>query len=210
MADGPRRRVLIVEDDLTMLTLLSAVCEAGGHEPVTATDGVEALEAASTGACDLVLLDMNLPGMSGLEVCRRMRRDGRREPIIVVTASTDTVDAVVALEVGADDYVRKPFHARELAARIARHLRRREPQTPGNGVRRMEFPGLVIDPIRRQVWRDGAEVRLTITEFNLLHTLAERPKAVVTRRELMQRIWNQDAADSRTIDAHIYRLRRKV
>ena len=213
MADAARRRVLIVEDDLAMLTLLGAVCESGGLEAVSVMDGPAALEAVTTRGCDLILLDMNLPGMSGLEVCRRMRRSGLREPIIVVTSSTDTVDAVVALEVGADDYVRKPFHARELAARIHRHLTRRDPPGAGgsNGAaRRMEFPGLVIDPVRRQVWRDGVEIKLTITEFNLLQTLAERPRAVVTRRELMQRIWNQDAADSRTIDAHIYRLRRKV
>jgi DNA-binding response OmpR family regulator len=206
---SPDQRVLIVEDDPTARKLLCAVVEASHLEPVPASDGVEALQLATTGI-DLVLLDMNLPGLGGLEVCRRLRRDGLGAPIIMVTACLDTVDAVVALEIGADDYVRKPFHARELAARIATHLRRKSGPTPSQTPARLEFPGLVIDTARRQVWRDGVEVELTITEFNLLRVLAERPEMVVSRRELMQRVWNQDVADSRTIDAHIYRLRRKV
>jgi two-component system response regulator ResD len=202
-------RVLVVEDDPTARALIVGVCEASHFEPIVATDGIEAVEKAA-GGVDLVLLDMNLPGLGGLEVCRRLRREGLAAPIIMVTACTDTVDAVVALEVGADDYVRKPFHVRELSARMASHLRRRVSVQPNQVPARLEFPGLVIDTGRRQVWRDGVEVDLTITEFNLLRALAERPELVVTRRELMQRVWNQDVGDSRTIDAHIYRLRRKL
>ena len=202
-------RILVVEDDPTARELLCAVCEASHFEAIPAVDGLEAIEKAAAGV-DLVLLDMNLPGLGGLEVCRRLRRDGLAAPIIMVTSCTDTVDAVVALEVGADDYVRKPFHVRELAARMASHLRHKVAVQPGQVPARLEFPGLVIDTGRRQVWRDGVEVDLTITEFNLLRALAERPEMVVTRRELMQRVWNQDVGDSRTIDAHIYRLRRKV
>ena len=205
----PAPRILVVEDDPTTRALICSVCESAHLEPIPAADGVEALEKAIAGV-DLVLLDMNLPGLGGLEVCRRLRRDGLAVPIVMVTGNTDTVDAVVALEVGADDYVRKPFHTRELAARLNSHLRRRGTKVAGRTATRLEFPGLVIDTGRRQVWRDGVEVDLTITEFNLLRTLAEHPEMVVTRRELMQRVWNQDAADSRTIDAHIYRLRRKV
>ena len=156
--------ILIADDDATARALMTAVVEAVHLEPAQAADGAEALEKAAEGV-DLVLLDMNLPRLNGLEVCRRLRRDGYRTPIIMVTARTATVDVVVALEVGADDYVRKPFHPRELSARIASQLRSETSARASRSSSVLTFPGLTIDAAKRQVWREGVEVDLTHTEF---------------------------------------------
>ncbi|HUY61767.1 MAG TPA: response regulator transcription factor, partial [Candidatus Dormibacteraeota bacterium] len=159
----------------------------------------------------LIILDVNLPGMSGLDVCRRLRADGSRTPILMLTAKSDTIDVVVGLELGADDYITKPFEVRELLARVGAHLRRAE-ITPSENVReRFEFPGLSIDLRRRQVHRDGEEIPLTLTEFNLLALLASRPGQVMSRGELLRRVWGYEVEiETRTVDAHVYRLRRKI
>ncbi len=153
----------------------------------------------------------HLCGMSGLDVCRRLRAEGARVPIIMLTAKSDTIDVVVGLELGADDYVTKPFEVRELMARIGAHLRRSEISAQEQPRDRFEFPGLTIDLGRRQVFRDGEEVMLTLTEFNLLALLASRPGQVMSRGELLRRVWGYEVEiETRTVDAHVYRLRRKI
>jgi DNA-binding response OmpR family regulator len=134
-------------------------------------------------------------------------------PIIMLTAKSDTIDKVVGLEVGADDYVTKPFEVRELMARIGAHLRRSDADAAGeaSSKSRREFPGLVIDISRRQVWRDGVEVILTVTEFNVLALLTSRPGQVFSRSELLRDVWGYDVdIETRTVDAHVYRLRKKI
>jgi two-component system response regulator MtrA len=162
---------------------------------------------------DLILLDINMPGMSGLDVCRKLRAEGSLVPIIMLTAKSDTIDKVVGLEVGADDYVTKPFEVRELMARIGAHLRRSDADAAGDASNksRREFPGLVIDISRRQVWRDDVEVVLTVTEFNVLALLTSRPGQVFSRSELLRDVWGYDVdIETRTVDAHVYRLRKKI
>jgi DNA-binding response OmpR family regulator len=166
---------------------------------------------AREGNPDLIILDVNLPQMSGIEVCRRLRNEGSRVPIIMLTAKSDTIDKVVGLELGADDYVTKPFEVRELLARIGAHLRRSEISAQEAPKDRFEFPGLTIDLGRRQVFRDSEEVLLTLTEFNLLALLASRPGQVMSRGELLRRVWGYEVEiETRTVDAHVYRLRRKI
>jgi DNA-binding response OmpR family regulator len=151
--------------------------------------------------------------MSGLDVCRKLRAEGSLVPIIMLTAKSDTIDKVVGLEVGADDYVTKPFEVRELMARIGAHLRRSDADAAGEATNksRREFPGLVIDISRRQVWRDDVEVILTVTEFNVLALLTSRPGQVFSRSELLRDVWGYDVdIETRTVDAHVYRLRKKI
>ena len=211
MSSGGTRTLLIVEDDAPTRDLIRLACQPQNYQVLEASTGPEGLEGARQSAPDLIILDVNLPGMSGLDVCRRLRADGSRTPILMLTAKSDTIDVVVGLELGADDYITKPFEVRELLARIGAHLRRAE-IAPSEHVReRFEFPGLSIDLRRRQVHRDGEEVPLTLTEFNLLALLASRPGQVMSRGELLRRVWGYEVEiETRTVDAHVYRLRRKI
>ena len=208
---GAGKTILIVEDDAPSREVVRLACAAQNHTLLEAQNGVEGLDMARDGSPDLILLDVNMPGMSGLDVCRRLRADGSRVPIIMLTAKSDTIDVVVGLELGADDYVTKPFEVRELMARIGAHLRRADITPQEQPKDRFEFPGLTIDLGRRQVFRDGDEVPLTLTEFNLLALLASRPGQVMSRGELLRRVWGYEVEiETRTVDAHVYRLRRKV
>jgi len=211
MSSGMDRTILIVEDDQATREVVALACAPQNYHLIEATTGPDGLELAREHSPDLIILDVNLPGMSGLDVCRRLRADGSRVPILMLTAKSDTIDVVVGLELGADDYIPKPFEVRELMARIGAHLRRSE-ITPSEHTRdRFEFPGLTIDLRRRQVHRDGEEVPLTLTEFNLLALLASRPGQVMSRGELLRRVWGYEVEiETRTVDAHVYRLRRKI
>ena len=208
---GAGKTILIVEDDQPSREVVRLATSAQNHTLLEADNGLSGLEMAREHNPDLIILDVNLPGMSGLDICRRLRADGSRVPIIMLTAKADTIDVVVGLELGADDYVTKPFEVRELMARIGAHLRRAE-ITPQEQPRdRFDFPGLSIDLGRRQVFRDGDEVLLTLTEFNLLALLASRPGQVMSRGELLRRVWGYEVEiETRTVDAHVYRLRRKI
>ena len=208
---GAGKTILIVEDDQPSREVVKLATGAQNHTLLEADNGLSGLEMAREHNPDLIILDVNLPGMSGLDICRRLRADGSRVPIIMLTAKADTIDVVVGLELGADDYVTKPFEVRELMARIGAHLRRAE-ITPQEQPRdRFDFPGLSIDLGRRQVFRDGEEVLLTLTEFNLLALLASRPGQVMSRGELLRRVWGYEVEiETRTVDAHVYRLRRKI
>jgi DNA-binding response OmpR family regulator len=194
-----------------MRDILSTVAQQHGFGLQFAEDGAEGLRLAEQSDVDLILLDLNLPGMPGLDVCRRLRGAGVEVPIIILSASTDTVDVVVALEIGADDYIAKPFEIRELAARVNAKLRRQ--RTTQSQVRpgRLKFPGLIVDIGRHEVLRDGESVNLTPTEFDLLALLSASPGRVISRSEMIQKVWGQGAdLDLRSVDAHVYRLRRKI
>ena len=205
-----RRRVLLIEDDNDIAEAIAYQMEKAGLQVRVARTGEEGLEAVRKGT-DLVLLDLNLPGMDGLEVCRLIRRQQATAhvPIIIVSARADEVDRVLGLEMGADDYVVKPFSLKELAARAKVALRRAASAVEAaQGYRdenwEIEFDAYVV---RYQ----GREIRLTHKEFELLRHLVERPGRVLTRERLLERVWGWDSdVDVRSIDAHIRRLRLKL
>jgi DNA-binding response OmpR family regulator len=207
----PLASVLLIDDDPAMATMLGLLACEHSFTVDVATDGVEGLHRATRSDADLIVLDLNLPRMTGLDVCRRIRAAEIQVPILMLSAHCDVVDVVVGLEMGADDYVTKPFELRELAARIGAHLRRQRRTTAQVRPGRMKFPGLVVDLGRHEVLRDGETVDLTRTEFNLLALLVSRPGHAVSRVEMIERVWGHEAElEPRSIDAHIYRLRRKI
>jgi two-component system alkaline phosphatase synthesis response regulator PhoP len=210
-----RRRLLVVEDDATLRQALRFNLAREGYEVGVATNGPEALEAVRGRRPDLVLLDVMLPGMSGVEVLRVMRQEGIDTPVIIVSAKTEELDRVVGLKVGADDYVTKPFSRPELLARIEAVLRRgrraaeASERGPRDGV--LVFDGLRIDPARREVTLAGEPLRLTTKEFDLLAHLAAAPGRIFTRDQLLSGIWGYDyEGDSRTVDVHLSWLRTKL
>ncbi|HYZ00577.1 MAG TPA: response regulator transcription factor [Candidatus Binatia bacterium] len=206
-----RHRVLVVEDDAAEREVVVQVCRQEGYDVEQAATGSEGLQRASAGEHDVVLLDWVLPDITGLDVCRELRRLGLPSSIIMVTGRTAKVDVVVGLEVGADDYITKPFHARELAARLAAHLRRA--QRPSEERRRgLVTAGAVeIDTDGRRIRIGGAEVRLTFTEFNLLALLATNQGRVLTRAQLLERVWGYlTEVDYHSVDPHVQRLRKKL
>ena len=203
--------VLVVEDDASNRAILRTACESISMTVLEAATGDDAVCLAVDRHPDVILLDVGLPDISGIEVCRRLRALQVTVPIIMVSGKADLLDVVVGIEVGADDYVRKPYKVRELIARIAAQLRRRTPSGPPRTTNRLEFPGLEIDLQGYWVRRDGEEVRLTLTEFNLLAMLASRKGDTVSRPELLSTVWAHNLeVDSRTIDAHVHRLRSKL
>jgi two-component system response regulator MtrA len=205
-------RILLVEDDPSIREVTALGLRAAGFTVATAADGVEALERWRADGPDLVLLDVMLPRLDGLEVCRVIRREATT-PIVMLTARADTIDVVVGLESGADDYVRKPFEMPELVARVRAALRRRAADAaPGEaGPAPILLGPLRIDPAGRTATRDGREVPLTRTEFDLLVELARSPGRVFSRDLLLDRVWGYDyLGDSRLVDVAVGRLRAKV
>jgi two-component system response regulator MtrA len=203
-------RVLIVEDDPSIREVAMLGLRAAGFEVSTAPDGVSGLDRFRAGSPDLVLLDIMLPGLDGLEVCRAIRREST-VPVVMLTARGDTIDIVVGLEAGADDYVRKPFEMAELVARVRAALRRRGREPGGDVPDRLELGALVIDVGGRTVSREGREIPLTRTEFDLLVELAHRPGRVIARELLLDRVWGYDyLGDSRLVDVAVGRLRAKI
>jgi DNA-binding response OmpR family regulator len=203
-------RVLLVEDDARIRQALGLALADEGCQIVEAVSGEEALARLDSTTVDLVLLDLMLPGMDGLAVCRSLRSRGDL-PIIIVTARSDTIDVISGLEAGADDYVTKPLVASELAARIRALLRRRRSDRQGTDGIRLHIGRVKIRPDEGVVCRDNDEIRLTRTEFRLLVELAAAGGRVVTREELLQRVWGYDYfGDTRLLDVHIRRLRRKI
>ena len=204
--------VLVVEDEADIRNLIVHHLTRDGFRCRTAATGAEALARVRAAAPDLVVLDLMLPEMSGLEVCRRLRGDPTTAgvPIIMLTAKDDEVDRIVGLEMGADDYVAKPFSPKELVARVRAVLRRAR---PGEATRPLGAGGVSLDTARHAVTVGGRAVELTPMEFDLLHALLEAGGRVLSRGHLLNRVWGYSRADeieSRTVDVHIRRLRAKL
>jgi len=199
-------RVLVVDDDTALAEMLGIVLRGEGFEPFFVADGDKALAAFRETKPDLVLLDLMLPGRDGIDVCRQIRAESGI-PIVMLTAKTDTVDIVVGLESGADDYVTKPFKPKELVARVRARLRRAEEPTP----EQLTIGDLVIDVAGHSVKRDGRGIPLTPLEFDLLVALARKPWQVFTREVLLEHVWGyRHAADTRLVNVHVQRLRAKI
>ena len=201
-------RVLLVEDDDAVRTLLRMLLEDEGLKVTEASTGTIALERFADGEFDLVLLDLRLPGVNGFDVCREVRRTSD-VPIVMVTAQQDSHDVVAGLELGADDYVTKPFNDRELLARVRAQLRRRHGST--TPPRSVTVGDVTVRLDEGTVLRDGEPVSLTKTEFNLLHHLVSNPNRVWSRGQLLEQVWGYTfEGDGRVVDTHIARLRTKV
>jgi len=202
-------RILVVEDDRDAAEVVRAYLEREGYEVAVERDGVAGLASAVARPPALIVLDWMLPGQSGAEFLRQLRRV-HRTPVIMLTARGEESDRVVGLELGADDYVTKPFSPRELVARVRAVLRRTSPrQEPTE--RPVEHAGLVVDPARRIVSFAGAELPLTTMEFDLLHTLTTSPGRVFRRNELLERVWGADFEGvDRVVDVHVSNLRQKL
>ncbi len=203
-----RGRVLVVDDDLALAEMLGIVLAGEGLEPSFVADGDKALEAFRETRPDLVLLDLMLPGKDGLEVCRAIRAESG-VPIVMLTAKGDTVDVVLGLESGADDYIVKPFKPKELVARVRARLRRRDDAV--DAPETLTIGDVVIDVTGHTVTREGRQIGLTPLEFDLLVALARKPRQVFTREVLLEQVWGyRHAADTRLVNVHVQRLRAKV
>ncbi|WP_189060009.1 response regulator transcription factor [Longimycelium tulufanense] len=196
--------VLLAEDDPAIAEPLSRALEREGYQVIVVIDGPAALHEAAQGGIDLLVLDLGLPDLDGLEVCRRLRSAGRDLPVLMLTARADEVDFVVGLDAGADDYVAKPFRLAELMARIRALLRRRVPEA-------VEVNGVRMDLAARRVQVDGHEVQLANKEFELLRVLIQHAGQVVSRDEILTQVWHDpELKGSKTLDMHISWLRRKI
>jgi DNA-binding response OmpR family regulator len=203
--------ILLVDDEESIQKLLRYPLEREGYRVVQARDGEEALERFVEGPVDLVVLDLMLPKVGGLEVCRRMRKAESTVPIIMLTARGDEVDKIVGLEIGADDYITKPFSIREFMSRVRALLRRAQLPPAAARIDVIEGDGLRIDTAKRTVDVRGEPVELTYLEFELLRTLAANPGRVFSRATLLQDLWGgAEYRDPRTIDVHVRHLREKI
>ena len=211
------KRILIVEDEKNIVDILSFNLSKEGYDTLEAYDGQAGLQLALEQDPDLVLLDLMLPKMDGFDVCRQLRQAGRNTPVIMLTAREEETDKVLGLELGADDYITKPFSMRELLARVKANIRRNEmagtaaaPAKPAG--QRMELGRLAIDPELMVVYKDGRPLELTQREYELLRFLASQPGKVFSREALMEHVWNYEGyvGDVRAVDVAVRRLREKV
>ncbi len=204
-------KILVVDDEPSILNLVTSYLKAEGYEVFTASDGLAAIKAAKAYHPDLVILDIMLPGMDGLEVLTHLRRDSNAY-VILLTARTEETDKIVGLGVGADDYVTKPFSPRELTARVKAALRRLQGAAgTGSAKGTLTFRHVRIDRDSRQVFVDDRTVDLTAIEFNLLASLAENRGRVLTREQLLENVWGYDYfGDTRVVDVHLGHVRQKV
>ncbi len=201
-----RARVLVVDDDPALAEMLTIVLRGEGFETAVVADGSKAMPALRELKPDLVLLDLMLPGMNGIDVCKAIRAESG-VPIVMLTAKSDTVDVVLGLESGADDYVVKPFKPKELVARVRTRLRR----TDAEPAELLAIDDVTIDVPGHQVSREGRPISLTPLEFDLLVALARKPRQVFTREVLLEQVWGyRHAADTRLVNVHVQRLRSKV
>jgi DNA-binding response OmpR family regulator len=202
-------KILVVDDEPSIVDVLTYNLTKAGHQPLVARDGERALALASAERPDLVILDLMLPGIDGLEVCRTLRKGGDL-PIIMLTAKDEEIDRVVGLELGADDYVVKPFSVRELMARVKAVLRRAQPK-PSETAASLQVGELRLDVARREVAWQGTPFDVTATQFELLHVLMAGPGRVFSREELLNRVWGYEYyGDTRTVDSAIKRLRARL
>lgn len=210
-------RILVVDDEKNILELVRFNLEREGYQVITSLDGVRGLELARSENPDLIVLDVMLPEMNGLEVCRELHQDPatKKIPIIMLSARADELDRVLGLEMGADDYVTKPFSPRELVARIKARLRRsrrgKDSLEEAAVESRLDYGRMVIDEDRFAVYVDGTKQEFTPKEFELIRFLARRPGKVFSREQLLEQVWGYDyAGDSRTVDVHIRHIRHKL
>ena len=208
--------ILVVDDEPPILDLIASYLRADGFSVHTAQDGPTALSQARAVRPDLIVLDVMLPGMDGLEVCRRIQQEFDVY-VLMLTARAEEIDKIVGLSVGADDYLTKPFSPRELVVRVKAILRRSRTLGPRLATQltherpALRFDDLVIDPDTREVWHDSTQIELTPREFDLLYALAEQPGRVFNRDQLLERVWGHDFAGiDRVVDVHIGLLRRKL
>ena len=206
------KRIQVIEDDQDIALLLEhALAREGAFQVSVAADGEEGLRQTLDDPPDLILLDLNLPGLDGLEICRRLRAESATQtiPIIMLTARVDEADRVVGLELGADDYISKPFSMKEVVARVRAQLRRAE--MPRRQPRVLSAGDLLVDESRRRVTVGDAEITLTRKEFDLLADLMRRQGRVVSREQLLERVWGYDnPGETRTVDVHVRHLRKKL
>ena len=203
---GARGRVLVVDDDLALAEMLGIVLRGEGFEPVFCPDGSDALRVFRESRPDIVLLDLMLPGKDGVDVCRLIRAESGT-PIVMLTAKSHTVDVVVGLEAGADDYIVKPFKPKELVARVRARMRRSEDSAPAE----LRIADLIIDVAGHSVRRGELNLSLTPLEFDLLLCLARKPGQVFTREALLEEVWGyRHSADTRLVNVHVQRLRAKI
>jgi DNA-binding response OmpR family regulator len=202
--------VLVVEDEASIASFVSLYLKNAGYEVATATTGAEALGAVERRAPSLVVLDLMLPDIDGIEICRRIRQKSDL-PILMLTARDEDVDKIIGLEVGADDYMTKPFNPRELVARVKSILRRATPERRDRETEVIQHGDLVVDSGRREAKVAGDEVQLAPKEFDLLWELLDHRGLVLTRDQLLERVWGYTfAGDTRTVDVHVRQLRRKL
>jgi two-component system, OmpR family, response regulator CpxR len=200
-------RILIVDDDEELSGLLTELLTREGFRVECQNDGRRGLAAALSGGFDLLVLDVMLPGLDGFEILRRIRRETRL-PVLMLTARGEDEDRIIGLELGADDYLPKPFNTRELVARVRAIMRRLEPRDSGG---RLEINGIAIDPGTREVKREGADIEVTTFEFDILETLMRSAGRVVSRDELMEELYGRKATPfDRSVDMHISHLRKKL
>jgi len=213
-AGGSRSlKILIVDDEKDIVDLVAYNLEKEGYEILKALDGERALQLVRTKTPDLVVLDLMLPGIQGLEVCKRIRKvpETAAIPIIMLTAKGEEIDKVLGLEVGADDYITKPFSVKELLARVKAVLRRSEARRAADQEEVFESGGLRIDFKSYEVTVDGRKISLSPTEFRLLKFLSRNPGRVYSREQILDRVWGDDAfVESRTVDVHVRRLRAQI
>jgi len=210
VAEGSRK-VLVVEPDSATRRDIKLACEQDGYQVVEADAGSEALRQIESSRPSVVLLEVTLPDAAGYDVCRELRKMDPGVPVIMMSTRSDEIDAVVALEIGADDYVTKPLRLRELVARMAAHLRRARVENAEAMRSRLEFRDMVVDVNERRTYKNGKEVELTHTEFDLLTFLASNAGKVLSREKILNSIWGYEyPIETRVIDVHIRNLRRKI
>jgi two-component system, OmpR family, alkaline phosphatase synthesis response regulator PhoP len=210
MATGKAQTVLVVEDEASIASFVSLYLKNAGYAVKTAATGAEALQQAGSGDLALIILDLMLPDVDGIEVCRRLRKSGD-VPILMLTARDEDVDKIIGLEVGADDYMTKPFNPRELVARVKSILRRAAPEKREIESKQLRHGDLHIDAGRREVRVGQEEIQLAPKEFDLLWELLDHKGLVLTRDQLLERVWGYTfAGDTRTVDVHVRQLRRKL
>jgi len=206
-----KKKILIVEDEVDILSLIDWHLQAEGYATQTAKDGTKGLSKAMEELPDMILLDIMLPGMDGLEVCKALKRNPKTDkiPVVMLTARGEEVDRIVGFEIGADDYIVKPFSPRELILRIRAIFKRYEIETPEQP--KVTFQDLVLDLESHRAWIGKEEITLTVTEFKLLLELLQNKGKVRTRDQLLNRVWGyQFEGYARTVDTHIRRLRQKI
>ena len=206
----PNAKILVVDDEPSILKLVTAYLQSEGYAFMTAEDGISALKAVRSYRPDIIILDIMLPGMDGIEVLGQLRRESDAY-VIMLTARSEETDKIIGLSVGADDYLTKPFSPRELMARIKSVLRRLHTSSPLDSRSVIALEHIRIDNGRRRMWVDDLEIELTTLEFNLLHTLADHHGMVLSREQLLEKVWGYDYfGDLRVVDVHIGHLRKKV